>query len=116
MILLHISLVDEEILLWAETQLRKHEKAPAHTDDQSPAPHPFAAKAQVLLDTIAGATDFFRPAKKLTASVAVWLPTYGGAPCPSNPLLAAEPAPVPASTELRAWIVDAIRLTPEELI
>jgi len=118
MILLHISLIDDEILLWAETPVSREKSIVANVPDEdgAPAKHPFAAPGKILLDTITGATHFVRPAQKLVASVAVWLPSYGGAPLPSNPLLAGEAVQEAQSTKLTAWIVDAIRLTPAELI
>ncbi len=106
MLILHAGIAENALLLWGETPdieaavgLRGR-VAPGQTS-------PYDAGAERLREALrqVGQPD---PSKRQVASAAVWLPTAGGRPAASSPLIA--PPPPPRSRmALSPWWVTALR-------
>jgi hypothetical protein len=113
MILLHAACVADALYLWGETPRDR----PAAKKTRQPTRHipPLPTDASDLPQTVAAAVPnlgSLGPAETLAA----WLPSSGGLPLPSSPLVSAEPEPVRQRTQLSAWRVTAIRLTAEHSV
>ncbi len=115
MIILHAALVEQDFCVWAETSAVS-----------SPAPR----RRRGRVAAAGGAPDFLFDGgadslettlkerfpqlsihKNKAAKLAAWLPTAGGQPIASNPIIAQPPAP-DAAPALAPWMVTAFRLSP----
>ena len=107
MILLHLSVCDEQLFLWGEAPLGDHSRRQA---DSSP-DLPYNAAAKALVSAVA--EGGLRLQVKRATSLHIWLPTWDGVPLPSSPLIADAPS---KETEpiLVPWRITAIALSAEE--
>jgi SNF2 family DNA or RNA helicase len=119
MIVLHAGLGTDGLLLWGE---RAGDAAPAARRPgrkprmARPAPHPFAASAadlEAALGAAIGPPDGQRRAG--AEPVAAWLPTAGGAPAASSPLIGA-PVEGDRQVALARWTVAAVRLSLSDAV
>lgn len=104
MIVLHISVCDEQLFLWGESPPRDRKA------DTSPN-LPYASSAKMLIS--AATEGGLRLSEKSGVHLHVWLPTWDGTPLPSSPLIADPPA-VEAEPVLAPWGITAIVLSTEE--
>jgi SNF2 family DNA or RNA helicase len=113
MLILHAGLLDGRFLVWGEASAPP-EGTPAPRGRKPRGqvrPLPFAAAAPAL----AAALRPGPPQKDATERVAVWLPTVGGKPVASSPLVA-EPPGNGAAPALAAWAVPALPLRPDQAL
>ena len=85
----------------------------------SPSPSPYAAELNALGSALE-ATGFRAEVTADAGAVTVWLPTAGGHPLASSPLIAPRPEPGPLEPEplptLAPWTVAAVPLSPAETL
>jgi len=121
MIVLHAGVFENNFLLWGETPegpdpLRvKRPTAKSHlrTGSVIPPPLRYGAGVERLSATFKQVGFDFKPARKSIESMTVWLPTAGGSPIPSSPLIA-EPPESAVAPVLAPWNVTALRLPVEK--
>jgi len=100
MTILHLGALDDDLLLWAESD----HAAPVQSDG-TPG-YPYDAGRQVLAKALKAAGLGVPLSARSAAPVAAWLPTVGESPVASSPLIA-EPPGGRAKPQLRAWRVQA---------
>ena len=111
MLILHCGVIDDELFFWGEKAV------PADYDGSKVKPHaPLPADAgedsvrKILAETLFDGSIRRQASESLT----VWLPTCGGVPLPSNPVLV---GPLPAGKPgLAPWKVHAMKLSLENAI
>ncbi len=112
-IVLHAGWLDGEVLVWGEMPAAeapsrdKRRGQRAWSVAAAPLPYgvPNAALAHVLVEAASGLKEL----RVEPASITLWLPTVGGVPLASNPLIAPAPDGSSAPT-LAPWSADALRL------
>ncbi len=112
MIVLHTGIEGEGLLLWGERPLGDAEARPARRRGRKPriprpAGHPFAADAEALAAALAAAG--LRSRKRRTEERFAWLPSAGGRPLASSPLIGDPPA-VRTPAHLIPWSIAVVRL------
>ena len=118
MIIIHLGEIDGALFLWGETSI---DEALALTSGSTerhkrPArPHVFAAGSDRLVDALSLATDEFHVDMESLVDVAVWLPSRGRNPLPSNRVLG-EPKASRAKLRIAKWSITAYRLSQEDSI
>lgn len=119
MMVLHTAFHDDVLVLWGEMPaapdarpVRRRGRKP---QEPRPQPLPFAA-APADLSRAAGAvcTGFTPPADQAVTRIA-WLPTAGGVPLASSPLVAESPGAA-GTPDLAPWTVPALVLLPAQAI
>lgn len=106
MLLLHASILDHRLLIWAETQT----PARAKIKGKDTKPHPLGANGKEI------AMALSLPATHhTTESNVVWLPSRGTKPLPSNRILG-DPTKGRGEVKLLPWQVDGISPTLEGLL
>ena len=129
MILLHAGICDNRLLLWAETSSGEPEEGGRFSQrgnaKQRGRMHTSRAQAQATLPYDAGKAGLvaalkqsglgIKVAKAQTEATVAWLPTVGGQPIASSPLIA-EPPRFRAKTVLRPWTITGLPLTSDQLV
>ncbi|MBI4573584.1 MAG: DEAD/DEAH box helicase [candidate division NC10 bacterium] len=116
MIILHAGFLQDRLLLWGESP-PEAEKGPAPVRGRRaktgrPQASPFDAGAARLMSALECMGDSV-PSKKMHAETAIaWLPTRGGLPAPSSPLIGETPAP-DSAVALSPWSVAVLPLSAE---
>ena len=114
MIVLHASLAKNGLLLWAESANQRHAKAgPSKSRKakvQSLERLPYDAGAEALLSTLATLGVWVGKRNERFRTAVVWLPTRGGEPIASSPLIA-EWTFSKAEVALAAWNVTVAELS-----
>ncbi|MBN1419561.1 MAG: DEAD/DEAH box helicase family protein [Planctomycetes bacterium] len=118
--ILHASPAEAGFLVWAEASPESGGAGPVRRRGRPPKapkarPHPFAAPYDDLAASLRPAVPGLTAGKGGLRTAAAWLPSRGGAPLPSSPLLA-ENGGATGATEILAWIVPAVRLTGGQVI
>lgn len=106
MIVIHAAYDGSDLCIWAEktTAVEKRRGRPRR---KSAPPSPYDAGDE--LAQVAAAAGL---APSETQALTIWLPTAGGVPFPSNPLIAEQPTA--KSVELTPWQVTALRPDAED--
>ena len=92
MIILHVGVLDGDLLLWGETPADSTRKARRNTPTKRPASSPFDAGAPGLIAALGEVVDGLTINAKDLKKVVVWLPTSEGRPVASSPLIAEPPS------------------------
>jgi len=116
MIILHAGFLDERPLLWGESPLkgtaRPASRRGGKTKAGRPQAFPFDAGATRLLSALERAGVSAPGGGERIETAIAWLPTVGGAPVPSSPLIAEIPdSSTPPA--LSPWTVTVLPLDPE---
>ena len=117
MIILHAGFLENKLLLWGESPAATTvSRAPGRgrkRKDVRQQVSPFDAGATRLLSALESAGVPGLPKKPRTETALAWLPTSGGVPVASSPLIAEIPAS-PASLALSPWTVTVLPLSFED--
>ena len=117
MIILHAGLLEDRWLLWGESPDEAAGRPVPRPRRKAKAIHPQAspydAGATRLLSALESAGVPGLPKKPRTETALAWLPTSGGVPVASSPLIAEIPAS-PASLALSPWTVTVLPLSFED--
>lgn len=118
MLILHLSLENGSLYLWAEKSLaeppQKTPRRGRQPKNPPPQAHPFAADKEDLIQKL---SPFVEIRKNPLIKSLIWLPTYKDLPLPSRPVLrlnAPEKEESSSSLPLRPWAVWSYPLTQEE--
>src|ERR1700680_1821499 len=94
MIALHLARLARECFLWGEAAAMTSGHAPGR---RSPSPEPpalpFGAKQETLASAVAEIAPGFRADAKVPDTRVVWLPSVGGQPLASTPIIARQQRP-----------------------
>ena len=121
MIVLHMAWFRGELVLWGECPPEAAgERAPARRgrsarEGKAAAPYPYDAGLDALEAALRDAGVAPRARKAAARQVAAWLPTRGGLPIPSSPLIA-EPPPSQEAVALAPWRIAAVALAPGQAV
>ncbi len=116
MIILHAGRVGKQFFLWGESPVEKEipvVRRGRKPKNQAAKPYPYDSGLENLssaLELLLGSAD-----RKKTEKINVWIPTIGGNPVPSSPLVAEIPD-LKAEPALAPWTVHAYPLETEEAI
>jgi SNF2 family DNA or RNA helicase len=120
MIVLHAGVEDGQLVLWGEAPAealpsrRRGRKARAGTGPVAH-PSPFDPGADRLVAALNEAVPTFSATPKEVGGAVAWLPSAGGRPLASSPLIADPPEPG-VQAELAPWTVAALLLSPERTV
>jgi len=114
MIILHAGRVGKQFFLWGESPAEKEIPAARHgrkPKNQAVKPYPYDSGS----DNLSSILDLFPVGteRRETENINVWMPTIGGNPVPSSPLVAEIPTSK-AELTLTPWTVHAYPLDAEE--
>ncbi|HSB72286.1 MAG TPA: SNF2-related protein [Candidatus Methylomirabilis sp.] len=118
MIALHAGFLDRRLWLWGESSAEGAEGATPHRGRKakaSPPVFPFDAGAARLAAVLEEAGVAVRDRPKHRATAIAWLPTTGGSPVPSSPLVAGPPDSGGAPA-LSPWTVAVLPLSPGDAL
>jgi SNF2 family DNA or RNA helicase len=118
MILVHAAVVDRRLHVWAETGPRAEERpAPRRKAKTRASPHD--CEPGPLVTALTQAVPGLSLGRTRPERLLAWLPTAGGEPLPSSPLLTppgTSPRKVVAMPRLEPWAVSAIPLVPAQAV
>lgn len=103
MLVLHAAFHPSGLHLWGESTPREEE--PTTTQ-----PYPYRTEVSALRDGLARADLSLAVDPTATSEPTLWLPTQGGVPLPSSPLVA-EPPPSRKPPTLAPWSIPTVALT-----
>ncbi|HEY2945586.1 MAG TPA: DEAD/DEAH box helicase [Vicinamibacteria bacterium] len=120
MIVLHGALVGRQLHLWGESPpTSPPQKAHRGRGERGARPSPYATQASRLIPAIAEAVPGLAITGTAPQRLVGWLPTAGGAPLPSSPLLTTAtnpPATGGATRRLAPWVLETIRIAPPSAV
>ena len=108
MLILHAAFHKSCLQLWGESTPREEEPATAET-------YPYRTAISVLRDGLAQAELSLQANGGATGEQTLWLPTQGGAPLPSSPLVA-EPPKSRKPPTLTPWKLPTLALTAADAV
>ena len=118
MVVLHASCLRREFLLWGEAAQANPQVGIARRrgrKPKGPQPYPYDAGADRLTAALHEVGAGILADAKARRTTVAWLPTCGGVPVASSPLVA-EPLESQATPELAPWCVEALVLTPQQAV
>jgi SNF2 family DNA or RNA helicase len=115
-IVLHASALGEELFAWGETPAEEAPVEPKRRGrrptNRPPPWSPYDAGAESVASAVAAACDA-EPDELEHLSAIAWLPTAGGKPVASSPLVADT---IAGATKIAPWSVGAVRLAPSRAL
>ena len=118
MIILHASWFEQKLHLWAEmtpeTPYIPHQRRGRKPKIPRPKPFPYDAGAKELQDSLSSFGSGIIRVKRRVTTTCAWLPSSGGIPLASSPMIAEPPASI-AQAELLPWLVTVLPLRWEEI-
>lgn len=119
MIILHAGFLGDRLFVWGEAPLDQAMRATKRRGRKPKTPQsealPYDAGAELLLGALSESVVMFPQAKPRTEQAIIWLPTVGGKPVASSPLIADQPE-LEEDVVLSPWMITALPLSVSESV